>query len=166
MLRWMDGFEQYGSITHALEGVGGGAAWSEFTSPYWTIETTNPATGGYHLSLDGGASSAGAIARRIFGIASQVVGFGYRFAITDLPNVEGVGNSNSIILAAFRDVSNAEQCMVVLGTDGAVFAVRGSGFNDSSLFGAGTLLGRSNPCVAAGGYHHFECKAKIDNSLW
>jgi hypothetical protein len=26
------------------------------------------------------------------------------------------------------------------------------------------LLGRSDPCVAPGGYHHFEFKTKIDNA--
>jgi len=57
------------------------------------------------------------------------------------------------VLAEFRDVSNVDHCRVCMGTDGSVFAVR-----------ANTLLGRSDPCIAPGGYHHFEAKAKIDNS--
>lgn len=161
-LRWIDGFEQYGAIARMTEGVGGGAAWSQVdpvsSSQGWALATTNPATGSYHLRLtDGGNGERSA--RRIFGTAAQVVGFGYRFQVDDLPSNE---SDSGLVLAAFRDVSNGEQCMVVMGTDGSVFALRDGRMGLTAL--GGTLLGRSEPCIAAGGYHHFECKVKIDNS--
>lgn len=158
MLRWMDGFEQYGTLARMTEGVGGGAAWSDVAD--WTLETSNPATGTYHLRMDDHGSFTRSV-RRIFGAASQIVGFGYRFAISDLPSSE---NNGAVVLAEFRDVSNDVHTCVILGTDGSVFAVRGPNFFAGSSLG-GTLLGtRSAPCIAAGGYHHFECKIKIANS--
>jgi hypothetical protein len=50
-------------------------------------------------------------------------------------------------------VGNSAQMRVNLGTEGSVRALRGT-----------TELGRSDPCIAAGGYHHFEAKGKIDNT--
>jgi hypothetical protein len=100
--------------------------------------------------------------RRIFGVSSQVVGAGYRFCVQSLPTQEGIGNTGAVILADVRDASNASHFAIVLGTDGSVFVSRGAAINGGSI--GGTLLGRSDPCVAAGGYHHFEYKAKIDNS--
>lgn len=165
MLRWCDGFEHYGAIAHMTEGVGGGAAWSQVDTSGWALSTANPATGTYHMRLTTGASvSSSARMRRIFGIAKQVVGVGYRFSVEDLPSHEGLSSTGAVILAEFLDVSNVSHFAIVLGTDGSVFAMRGPTFAGSSL--GGTLIGsRSDPCVAPGGYHHFECKAKIDNSV-
>lgn len=163
-LRWFDGFEQYGALSHATEGVGGGAAWSNIdpvtSGQGWELATTNPATQSYHLRLTDGGNGVKE-ARRIFGVASQVVGVGYRFQVQDLPSNE---SDSGLVLADFRDVSNAPHFMIVLGTDGSVFALRGAVMTNTAL--GGTLIGtRSDPCVAAGGYHHIEIKAKIDNSV-
>lgn len=160
MLRWADPFDQYGALARMTEGVGGGAAWSQVTTG-WTLSTANPPTGTHHMRLTSGATGE-KIMRRIFGVAKQVVGVGYRFDIADLPVTEGLTSSGAIILADFRDVSNGSHITIVLGTDGSVFALRGANTGDLGL--GGTLIGRSDPCVARGGYHHFECKAKIDNS--
>lgn len=157
MLRWCDGFEHYGNIARLTEGVGGGAAWSEAQSG-WTLSTANPATGAYHLRLTYSTPNQRGI-RRIFGVSKQVVGFGYRFSVASLPQSD---TSGALVLADFRDASNDFQVMVVMGTDGSVIALRGAVF-DQNLMG-GTELGRSDPCIAAGGYHHFECKVKIANS--
>jgi hypothetical protein len=166
MLRWCDGFEHYGAIAHMTEGVGGGAAWSQVdpvTSAHgWALSTANPATGDYHMRLTD-ATGGARIMRRVFGVAKQVVGFGYRFSVEDLPSAEGIGSTNALVLAGFRDVSNVTHCSIVMGTDGSVFAVRGGFSGGGGSFG-GTLLGRSDPCIAPGGYHHLEVKAKIDNS--
>lgn len=166
MLRWCDGFEHYGAIARMTEGVGGGAAWSQVdpvTAAHgWALSTANPATGTYHMRLTD-ATGGARIMRRVFGVAKQVVGVGYRFQVEDLPSAEGIGATNALLLADFRDVSNATQVTVVMGTDGSVFAMRGITLGGSSL--GGTLLGRSDPCIAPGGYHHFEVKAKIDNSV-
>lgn len=167
MLRWIDGFEHYGAIARMTEGVGGGAAWSQadvVTNGGWALSTSSPATGSYHMRLT--QSSAAAVTakqlRRIFGVASQVVGFGYRFSVTSLPSGEGASDKSALILADFRDVSNVSHCTIVMGTDGSVFALRGAQFTSQSI--VGTLLGRSDPCIAAGGYHHIEMKVKIDNT--
>lgn len=150
-LRWVDGFEQYGALARMTEGVGGGAAWSQVENT-WALSTTNPATGTYHLRLTDTSDPPSQL-RRIFGVANQVVGVGYRFAVGDLPDTEGSLTEERLILCDFRDVSNIHQCAIAMGTDGSVFAYRGS-----------TILGRSDPCIAAGGYHHLEVKAKIDNT--
>jgi hypothetical protein len=160
MLRWCDGFEHYGSLAHATEGVGGGAAWSSIDGQ-WALSSSNPATGAYHLRYSDGGATGAKVIRRIFGQSRQVVGLGYRFAVEELPETEGNAWS-AFILAGFRDVANDEQCMIVLGTDGSILAIRGGQASASTI--GGTLLGRSLPCVAAGGYHHFEIKAKIANS--
>lgn len=158
MLRWYDGFEYYGAIARATEGVGGGAAWSETDSP-WALSTANPATGTYHLRLPAPIQGHYEL-RRIFGVAKQVVGVGYRFSIENLPTVDTGG---AICMVEFRDVSNVAHVGIFMGTDGSVFAVRGATVANNSL--GGTVIDRSNPCIAPGGYHHFECKVKIDNSV-
>lgn len=164
MLRWCDGFEHYGVVARMTEGVGGGAAWSQvdITGSSWSLSTADPATGTSHMRLADG-TNAGKELRRIFGVAKQVVGFGYRFQVEDLPAAEGLSDDAALVLADIRDVSNAAHFMIVLGTDGSVFALRGGSFLSQPI--GGTLLGRSDPCVAPGGYHHFEMKAKIDNSV-
>ncbi len=169
MLKWCDGFEHYGAIARMVEGVGGGAAWSEIdedilgTEGGWTLSTANPTTGSYHLRLRDGRHEAKKI-RRVFGTAQQIVGFGYRFFVDDLPSIEGAGGTDSaLVLADVRDVSNVSHFMVMLGTDGSVFVKRGAAFESRPI--GGTLLGRSDPCVAAGGFHHFEIKTKIDNAV-
>lgn len=151
MLRWYDGFEHYGTLARMTEGVGGGAAWSEITGT-WALVTTNPATQSYHLRLTDD-SNGKKIIRRIFGLSKEVVGTAYRFAVASLPATDGSHTEERLILCELRDVANVAQCAVALGTDGSVFAYRGA-----------TVLGRSDPCVAAGGYHHFEVKAKIANT--
>lgn len=156
MLRWMDGFEHYGTTeTYMTEGVGGAAAWSEVTGSGVSLSTANPATGTSHMRLASTTNFA-QIMRRALGQSKQVSGLGYRLALTSLPDDEiagtGPGTNVAMTLAEFRDVSNNHQCWVNLGTEGSVHAL-----------GAG-LDHRSDPCIAAGGYHHFEAKAKIANS--
>jgi hypothetical protein len=56
-------------------------------------------------------------------------------------------------MCGWRDVTNTRQCRILMGTEGSVIALRGS-----------TILYQSDPCLAAGGYHHFEAKAKIDDT--
>lgn len=155
MLRWMDGFEHYGlTEAYMLEGVGGAAAWSDMAGV--VLSTANPATGTHHLRMTAATVSSQRI-RRALGQSKQVSGLGYRFAMTALPDTEEDQPVTSggiyMSLVEFRDVVNNEHIRVNLGTEGSVRALRGS-----------TALGRSDPCVAAGGYHHFEAKAKIDNS--
>lgn len=157
MLRWVDGFEHYGAIARATEGVGGGAAWSQIDAS-WTLSTANPATGTYHLRLPPILQGHVEL-RRIFGVAKQIVGVGYRFCVEELPTWDTGG---AICMADFRDVSNVSHVGIFMGTDGAVIAIRGP-TNANNAIG-GTVLGRSDPCIAPGGYHHFECKTKIANS--
>jgi hypothetical protein len=160
MLRWFDGFEQYGAAAQMLEGVGGGAAWSENSG--WTLSTTSPATGTYHMRMTP-VSNGSRKLRRIFGQAKQITGFGYRFNIADLPDSEGLtSGGGAVIMADIRDVSNDSHFVIIMGTDGSVQALRGANITNQEL--GGTVLGRSDPCIAAGGYHHFEMKSKIDNS--
>lgn len=154
MLRWADPLDQYGAKAQMLEGIGGGAAWSQADSS-WALSSANPATGTYHLRLTATAGGGTEVARRVLGVASQVSGFGYRFNISALPAFEDYDALDSqLVMVDFRDIANVSHCRVSMGTDGSVYAVRGN-----------TLLGRSDPCIAPGGYHHFECKAKIDNTV-
>lgn len=154
MLRWMDGLEHYGlSEAAMLEGVGGAAAWSQVTSEF-ALSTTNPATGTYHIRMDSGGASGGSHLRRAFGQSTQVAGFGYRFSLDDLPATEDVNDLDANLqMANFRDVSNNLQCRFQMGTEGSISAYRSD-----------TFLNRSDPVVAPGGYHHFECKVNIANS--
>lgn len=154
----MDGFEHYGlTEAYMLEGVGGAAAWSEVTTAGdggWALSTANPATGTYQLRLSASGGGSTNIVRRAVGQSKQVTGLGYRFQVDDLPSVEEyAGDDSQMMLSEFRDVANAKQLRINLGTEGSVHAVRGA-----------TSLGRSDPCIAAGGYHHYEAKVKIANS--
>lgn len=159
MLRWMDGFEHYGTNeAHMLEGVGGAAAWSQVDlglAPYgWDLESTSPATGTYHMRLIEDTGGSTLIMRRALGQSKQVSALGYRFQVDDLPSLESGGEEDDYLrMLDFRDVANAAQIRINLGTEGSVRALRGS-----------TALGRSDPCIAAGGYHHFEAKAKIHDT--
>lgn len=163
MLRWCDGFEHYGALARMTEGIGGGAAWSQ-TDTGWTLATASPATDAYHMRLTETTATT-RILRRIFGVAKQVVGVGFRFQVDELPAQEGsLANHGALVLCEFRDVSNVPHIAIVLGTDGAVIALRGAIVAGATPVGSATLLGRSDPCVAPGGYHHFEVKAKIANS--
>jgi hypothetical protein len=151
MLRWVDGFEHYGTVAHMLEGIGGGAAWSEISAP-WSLSTASPATGTHHLRLTEDSGAFELPIRRALGQSKQVSGFGYRFQVDALPALED--NAGPYLqLLDFRDVTNTEQFRIQLGTEGSVHAVIGT-----------TSLGRSDPVVAPGGYHHFEAKSKIANS--
>lgn len=154
MLRWMDGFEHYGTTeAHMLEGVGGGAAWSQVDS-LWTLSTVSPATGTYHMRLTEDTGGASVFLRRALGQSKQVSGFGYRFQVDDLPSSESSDPANEYLqMLDFSDVGNSQHIRINMGTEGSVHALRD-----------GTSLGRSDPCIAAGGYHHFEAKAKIDNT--
>lgn len=154
MLRWMDGFEHYGATeTHMIEGVGGAAAWSQVDST-WDLGTANPATGTHHMRLTEDTGGGTFLLRRALGQSKQISGFGYRFQVDDLPARESSDeNDEFLMMLAFRDVGNASQIRVNMGTEGSVHALRGN-----------TSIGRSDPCIAAGGYHHFEAKAKIDNT--
>lgn len=173
MLRWFDGFERYGAIARMTEGVGGAAAWSQVDQNVgdqrggWTLVTTNPATGDYHLRLTdqgpGNGDNAKKVIRRVFGEAKQIVGWGYRFLVQDLPAYEGTTRDvGALVLADVRDAANGSHFQLILGTDGSIVAR--TGFNTEGSTGAGTIIDRSNPCVARGGYHHFEFKTKIDAS--
>lgn len=149
-LQWMDGFEHYGLLeTHMLEGVGGGAAWSQVDNNF-DLSNANPATGSYHMRLTDTSTTPDGL-RRAYPSASQVSAVGYRMALDDLPATEGYGwFDTQLSLVDFMDVANDRHCRVAMGTDGGVYFCR----ND-------TLLGRSDPCIAAGGYHHLEVKTKI-----
>jgi hypothetical protein len=159
MLRWMDGFEQYGTVeTHMLEGVGGAAAWSQVdlgsSGKGWALASSNPATGTYHMRLTEENNGDILIMRRALGQSKQVSGFGYRFQVDDLPATEADAQDGiALRMLDFRDVANSQQIRITMGTEGSVRASRGN-----------TALGRSDPCIAAGGYHHFEAKSKIDNT--
>lgn len=153
MLRWVDGIEQYGVAARMIEGVGGGAAWSQIDSGF-AVSTSNPATGTYHLRLTATVSGGTNVARRILGVAKQVSAFACRFSVDELPAEESYDIQESqLCLVNFADVANSNHCRACLGTDGSIYFVR-----------ADTLVGRSDPCVAPGGYHHIETKCKIDNA--
>lgn len=154
MLRWVDGFEHYGlDEDRMLQGVGGASAWSERSTSF-DLETLNPATGNRHMRLTTSVGGSTEILRRALGQSKQVSALGYRFQVDDLPPVEDADPLDSqLCMVEFRDVANVRQCRVNLGTEGSVRALRGS-----------TELGRSDPCIAAGGYHHIETKAKIANA--
>lgn len=152
MLRWIDGFEHYGTDENVLlEGVGGAAAYSQVDGS-WDLSSLNPATGASHMRLTASGSGNTLIIRRALGQSKQVCGIGYRLSLDDLPTHEDYASvlDSQLTLVGFRDVANSRQFRVNIGTEGSVHAVT-----------EGTSLGRSDPVIAAGGYHHFEAKAKI-----
>jgi hypothetical protein len=151
------------------EGIGGGAAWSQVdvdasdSRGGWVLSTASAATGSSHLRLNEGTLADAKVIRRIWGAAKQIVGFAYRFAVDDLPGAEGTTRAHgALVLADIRDVANQPHFVLILGTDGSIIARRG--FDTENTTSTGTLLGRSDPCVARGGYHHIEVKTKIDNT--
>lgn len=80
------------------------------------------------------------------------------FYCHSLPSSESSGTTDGgqegIYLFALRDQTNVAQCRILLGTDGALEARRGT-----------TVLGRTIPIIGAGAYQHIEVYAKASNSV-
>lgn len=158
MNRWCDGFARYGgTLAHMLNGSSS-QAWAQVDTGGngWSLSAANPRTGTHHLRYN--SENGDAEARRVFGDTLTEVFFGQAMHFESLPTGEPVPTvgGTGFFLAQFRSQSNITQVSVWLGTDGAIFVLRG-GVN-------GVLLGRSIPCVGAGAYQHFEHYLKIDNS--
>lgn len=131
-----------------------GQAWAEVNSGF-TLSTANPRTGTWHLRL---ADDATGRCRRVFGEPLTEVFVGFAVYCHTLPSSESSGTSgggvNGTELCSFRDQANDVQCRLLLGTDGAIEARRGT-----------TVLGRSLPIIGAGAYQHIEIYALASDTV-
>lgn len=130
-------------------------AWAQVDTGF-ALSTANPRTGTWHLrSSDTVPSSR---IRRVFGEPLTEVFVGFAIYLHDLPTTESHGTTSGgldgVELCSFRDQANAVQCRLLIGTDGAIEARRGT-----------TVLGRSLPILGAGAYQHIEIKAVASNTV-
>lgn len=153
MNRWIDGLGRYGGTKSYMLNGSSGQAWAQVDTAF-TLSSANPRTGNQHLRMAAGQSTAQE-ARRVFGAPLTEVFFGVAVYCHSLPSVEAAPGSyvGAIYLASLRDQANIEQIRIMLGTDGALEARRGT-----------TVLDRSLPVMGAGAYQHFEVYAKADGS--
>lgn len=153
--KWCDGFGRYGGTeAHMLNGSSG-QAWAQVDAGI-ALSNLNPRTGSWHLRMD--ADNAPRRARRVFGEPLTEVFVGFAVYCHDLPSTESHGTTGGGLdgteLCSFRDQANALQFRLLLGTDGAIEARRGT-----------TVLGRSLPVIGAGAYQHIEIYAKASNTV-
>lgn len=149
---WCDGLARYGGTKSYMLNGSSGQAWAEVDDAF-TLSSENPRTGTHCLRMN--ESTGTDYARRVFGSNLTEAFFGYAFYASNLPTVdpETGGDTDGVILAEFRNASNAAQVSVSLGTDGSLIARRGS-----------TILGRSDPCIGAGAYQHLEFHCVCDDT--
>jgi hypothetical protein len=145
-MRWMDGFDHYGTgstgRTNMLTGVYADADTNA------TPSTANPRNG-THSYL---ANNESVGLRRVFGTPLTTVGVGGAFWFNNLPSVAG-----RTPIMAFLDGNNVNQVALVLGTDGRLSARRGTIDQLTAL--TATVLGTTtNAVITAGTWHHIECK--------
>lgn len=146
MLRWMDGFDHYGSDAALLtQGV-----YAQATGV--TLSNANPRTGTRCARINPLTGDRGL--RRVFGADLQEVGIGYAFNIPTLPT-----DSETLILAAFADNAYEVQCSLVMSSTGQILLYRS--YPTANV--PGPLLATSAPCVSAGAYNHFEVRMFCDD---
>lgn len=140
MLRWMDGFDHYGTDAARLrDGVYAGAN-------NVSLVDTNPRTGERCLRITGGNDCG---VRRIFDADLVTAAVGYAMFLPSLPT-----DSKSVTLAQFRDNANEAQLTVCLSSTGQVIAKAGT-------MAGGSVIGTSAPCVYDSSYQHVEVKGVI-----
>lgn len=153
MLLWTEDYGRFGNDTSKMRD-GLYAQVDIATTTSFHLSTTNPRTGSHALRWGNGVNYLlNQKVRRVFGAPKQAVGFGQVYFFTALPSGEGLGLAAAWVLGQYRDAANGGQITVVLGTDGGVVAYLGGG--SGQVIGL-TLLGRSDPCITAGGWVHFE----------
>jgi len=137
MLRWIEGFDQYGlTETFMLDGL-----WSQINN--MALSTAIVRTGTHSMVSTGNVC----FLRRQFGSALQEVGVGHAIYLDSLPV-----DNNRFAVCELRDAANAAQIKVVIQTTGAVAVLRG-----------GVTLGTSAVLVTAAAWNHFEVYALIAN---
>lgn len=154
--KWCDGLGRYGGTeAHMLNGSSG-QAWAQIDTSGFSLSNANPRTGTWHLRMVDGV--AGARCRRVFGEPLTEVFVGFALYLHDLPDTESHGTTGGGLdgteLCSFRDQANNVQCRLLIGTDGAIEARRGT-----------TVLGRSLPILGAGAYQHIEIYAKASDTV-
>lgn len=153
--RWCDGFGRYGgNEAHMLNGSSS-QAWAQADAGF-SLSSANPRTGTWHLRM--ASDNSPGRCRRVFGEQLTEVFVGFAVYCHDLPESESSGTTgggiNGTELCSFRDQSNNVQCRLLLGTDGAIEARRGT-----------TVLGRTVPVIGAGAYQHIEIYAKASDTV-
>lgn len=155
--RWADGLGRYGGTKSYMLNGSSGQAWAQVDGEF-SLSGANPRTGSWHLHMAMGDTGA-VYARRVFGAPLTEVFVGFAMYAHTLPTTETTdGSTNGIFVASLRDQTNAIQCELWLGTDGALEFSRG-------YAGARVVLGRSIPIIGAGAYQHIEIYAKASNSV-
>lgn len=154
--KWCDGLGRYGGTeAHMLNGSSG-QAWAQVDTGSFSLSNANPRTGTWHLRMVHDSSSGRC--RRVFGEPLTEVFVGFAVYFHDLPVKESHGTSGGGLdgteLCSFRDQSNNVQFRLLVGTDGAIEARRGT-----------TVLGRSLPVIGAGAYQHIEIYAKASDTV-
>jgi hypothetical protein len=164
--RWCDGFGRYGGTKSFMLNGSAGQAWAQVDAS-WALSTANPRTGTHHLRLTD--FSTVCEARRVFGTPLTEVFVGMAVYMDELPFIEptvGVfdaSEADGFYLARFADAANGDQIFVYVGTDGGLVVYRAD-VNVGTAYLDWTLLGRSDPVIAAGAYQHVEIYAKAGNS--
>jgi hypothetical protein len=165
---WAEPFQDYANKTEMAQG-----AWA-WVGDAWSISTANPRTGTQCLKrvnagyLGGSMTDGVNSARRVLKNPRPTMGCGYGFHIANLPDNEipnVLGNRGIYVFNQWKNAANLEQCLLVLGTDGAIVAYSGTFMSlGQTWWERGTFLGRTRPCIQANTYHHIEQKVFCHSS--
>lgn len=157
--RWCDGLGRYGGTKANMLNGSSSQAWAQVDTPF-ALSSANPRTGGWHLRQSTG-DPVPREARRVFGAQLTEVFLGFAMYCHTLPTDEtGAPGGGGMYICALRDQANNLQCMLYIGTDGALEFRRyaGPGLD-------GIVLGRTIPIIGAGAYQHIEIYAKASNTI-
>lgn len=147
-VRWMDGFDHYGTTPSGGRPTMLAGAWAEF-SPTGAPQVSNvqSRTSGFSLNIPQRTlgSSTDSFARRQLGASLLQVGFAAGVYMANLPtNNGGLG-------IRFADGANAPTVTFCFQSDGSIQAYYGAGGGQN-----GTLLGTSGQALTAQAWNHVE----------
>lgn len=144
-MRWMDGFDHYGSASAGVANMLNGA-WDEIdgnvtlAAPAWGSRSGSMCLRGDALSSD---------ARRAIGVSTDTLIVGFAYSCTALPD-----DANIHRPMYFRTSGNVDIIQLSVRPDGAL-EVRYLG---------GIIGVTTGPVISAGTWHHIELKAFIDTA--
>jgi len=142
----VDGLDHYGGSTaRMLDGL-----WLAVSvNMTVTLDTAIVRTGTHSLKSVP-LTGSGEGSRLSVGGPRTTLGVGFGVYFSSMPTTP------NNMLVCYRDVDNTTQFSISVGTDGTIAAFRGE---------LATFLGRSAvPVLTANAWHHFECKAVLNNT--
>lgn len=150
-LRWVEGFEAYGTSPEGGETFAEDGVWAEIGGFSLSFSEGIAATG--RLALTFGASLSGATCYRTVGVATPTLGCAFRF------RYGSTGTGAGLLAYLSRSGASEVQCGI-----GLVYDPITDRFKVAAYRGTSDLLGESAPVVDRLSFEHFEMLWTVNNS--